>query len=180
MDHKGVKAQLQKTTTPVQQMEETESKEQAMCKRSWRVPTVSSNQNHKLQKSKTQYINSILEEGLNSGSNKSFYWYIKSQATENFGVSPLTDIMAKILADQFSSVFTRDDEDSAETHLFGPSYPPIPDLVITEKGVDDLLLGVNPKKASGPDQVPCHLLHELHAEPTPCFHRAIQKLLQLI
>ena len=77
--------------------------------------------------------------------------------------------MAKILADQFSSVFTRDDKDSAEIHLYGPSYPPIPDIVITEKGVDELLIGVDPKKAAGPDQVPCHLLHELHAELTPVF-----------
>ena len=134
--------------------------------------------NHLLQGAKNQYVNSIIKDDLESGSNKAFFKYVKAQGTENVGVSPLMkngglhsepEKLAKILADQFSSVFTRDDETSSETHLSVPSFPPIPDLVITEEGVDKLLEGVNPKKAAGPDQLPCRLLHELHTELAPIF-----------
>ena len=134
--------------------------------------------NHQLQKSRTQYINNILEESLTSGSTKSFYRYVKSQATEHVGVAPLKDKgqvhsepekMAKILAAQFSSVFTKDAADLETAQLHGPSYEPPPELVISVDGVEKLLKGIDPKKAAGPDQVPCRLLHELHAELAPVF-----------
>ena len=53
--------------------------------------------------------------------------------------------------------------------MHGPSYPPMADIVIDEAGVSKLLKGVDPSKASGPDQIPCRLLRELHAELAPAF-----------
>ena len=51
----------------------------------------------------------------------------------------------------------------------GPSYPPMDDISIDEPGVLKLLKGVDPSKASGPDQIPCKLLRELHVELAPVF-----------
>ena len=134
--------------------------------------------NNLLKKSRNQYINNILSEGLENKSQKSFWRYIKTQRTESSGVAPLKEKgqihsdpgkKANILANQFRSVFTVDGPEAADTHLAGPSYPPMPDVTITETGVNKLLKGIDPGKASGPDQIPCRLLHELHMELTPAF-----------
>ena len=120
----------------------------------------------------------ILTEGLENNSHKPFWRYIKSQRTESTGVAPLKEAgqvhsdpkkKACILANQFKSVFTQDDADSDATYLEGPSYPPMAPIVIDEAGVLKLLKGVNPRKASGPDQIPCMLLRELHVELAPAF-----------
>ena len=58
---------------------------------------------------------------------------------------------------------------------FGPSYPPIRDLSISVEGVKKLLKGVNPRKAAGPDQVPCRLLQALHEELAQVFTLLFQK-----
>ena len=64
-------------------------------------------------------MNSIFKDDLESGSNKAFFKYIKVQGTENVGISPLMlngglhtepEKLAKILVDQLSFVFTRDDK----------------------------------------------------------------------
>ena len=43
------------------------------------------------------------------------------------------------------------------------------DIVISEAGVSKLLKGIDASKASGPDQIPCKILRELHEELTPAF-----------
>ena len=63
-------------------------------------------------------------------------------------------------------MFTVDGPEAADTHLAGLSYPPMPDVTITETGVYKPLKGIDPGKASGPDQIPCKLLHVLHMELT--------------
>ena len=40
----------------------------------------------------------------------------------------------------------------------------MPEITITDKGVEGLLKGLNPNKASGPDEISPRLLKELHAE----------------
>ena len=126
-----------------------------------------------LNKARNQYINNILSGGLENKSHKPFGRFIKSQRTESTGVAPLKEAglihsdpkkKASILAQQFRSVFTQDDEKSAATSLNGPSYPPMADITIGEAGVAKFLKGVDPSKASGPDQKPCKLLRELHIE----------------
>ena len=43
----------------------------------------------------------------------------------------------------------------------------MPEITITDKGVEGLLKGLNPNKASGPDEISPRLLKELHAEIAP-------------
>ena len=73
---------------------------------------------------------------------------------------------AKILNDQFSSVFTREDITDIPK-LPGPKFPDMPDLNISREGVEKLLTGINPSKASGPDLIPCRLLKEMAKELSP-------------
>ena len=132
-----------------------------------------------LRKARNKYVAGILAEGLERKSQKPFWRYIKSQRTESTGVAPLKDKgiiysdpskKSKILANQFSSVFTNDDTDTnSNITLQGPSIPSMPDITFSVAGVESLLKGVDPKKASGPDAVPCTLLHNLHHELAPCY-----------
>ena len=43
----------------------------------------------------------------------------------------------------------------------------MPEINITDKGVEGLFKGLNPNKASGPDEISPRLLKELHAEIAP-------------
>ncbi len=49
----------------------------------------------------------------------------------------------------------------------GPGYPPINDLIINDAGIKNLLLGINPNKASGSDNIPCRILRETADELAP-------------
>ena len=111
----------------------------------------------------------MLNDGLESRNHKPFWRSVKSQRQDNCGVSPLkrngelhsdSKDKAQILNDQFSSVFTKDDQ-HAGTVLEGPSLPPLAGLNISEKGVAKLLKEIDPSKAGGPDEVPCRILKEL-------------------
>ena len=73
---------------------------------------------------------------------------------------------AEILSNQFKSVFTQEDT-TVIPHLHGPDYPTISILEVTSIGVTKLLNGINPKKAQGPDEIPCRILRELDNELTP-------------
>ena len=129
-----------------------------------------------LRKAHWNYVNAILQEGLDAGDSKKFWRYVKAQQQDGSGVAPLrtgtslhTDATskAKALSDQFSSVFTKDSPETADTKLEGPSYPTLPDLQIERKGVELLLSGLNPSKASGPDEIPARMLKTLSAEIAP-------------
>ena len=126
-----------------------------------------------------QYVNDMLRSSLEDGDSKPFYRYIKSKREDNVGVSPLKEDgklhvtavkKCEILARQFRSVFTNDNDDpQSDVLLHGPSYPPIEELIITDTGVAKLLADINPSKASGPDEIPCRLLKELAQELAPVF-----------
>ena len=73
------------------------------------------------------YVNGILQNGLESGNNKPFWKYVKSQKQETFGISALksngnviTDSLSKaeIVNAQFKSVFTPPS---------GNTFPQLPD-----------------------------------------------------
>ena len=52
----------------------------------------------------------------------------------------------------------------------GPSpHPTVQHIQVTENGVAKLLAGLNPHKASGPDQIPGRLLKELARELAPIY-----------
>ena len=71
-----------------------------------------------------------------------------------------------VLNAQFQSVFTVDDN-SVPVSMSEPSFPAIHDLVIDPIGVAKLLGNINPKKACGPDGIPCIVLKELALELAP-------------
>ena len=104
----------------------------------------------------------------------STYTFIKNKKCENFGVSPLrdegaihiTDIKkANILNQQFSSVFSR--EDNTTPPLQGHPNISMPDILINENGVRKLLKDINPFKAAGPDGVQSRFLKEAADEIVP-------------
>ena len=80
-----------------------------------------------------------------------------------------SDTKANILNEQFSSVFNKD-EDISTIPDMGPSpHDPVGHITITESGVQKIFAGLNPHKATGPDQLPARLLKEAATELTPVF-----------
>ena len=124
------------------------------------------------------YVNSILQNGLESGNNKPFWKYVKSQKQETFVISALksngsviTDSLSKaeILNSQFKSAFTPQSGNTFP-QLPGTQFPKIKLLHISENGVFMLLDRINVSKSSGPDKLPGRLLQSLAKEITPVVH----------
>ena len=110
----------------------------------------------------------ILQNDLESGNNKPFWKYGKSQKQETFGISALksngngnviTDSLsnAEILNSQLKSVFTPQSENTFP-HLPGTQFPKIKPLHISENGVFMLLDRIDVSKSSGPDKLHGRLL----------------------
>ena len=123
--------------------------------------------------------NGILQNGLESGNNKPFWKYVKSQKQETFGISALksngnviTDSLSKaeILNSQFKSVFTPQSGNTFP-QLPGTKFPKIKPLPISENGDFMLLDRIDVSKSSGPDNLPERLLQSsLAKEITPVVH----------
>ena len=125
---------------------------------------------------------------------KKLYTFIKHKRSDSSGVAPLksngstyTDPVqqATVLNQQFESVFTRPKTLSlkilAELELWFQGRNPknvkgMPEITITSKGVEGLLKGLNPNKASGPDEISPRLLKELHHEIAPILPKFIEAL----
>ena len=131
-----------------------------------------------LRSAKWDYVNGILQSGMEKGDTKQFWKYVKSQKQESFGISALksngnvhTDSKTKgeILNTQFQSVFTQPTGEEIP-QLPGTPFPPIDDLHISEHGVFLLLDKIDVSKASGPDQIPGRLLQTLAREISPIMH----------
>ena len=123
------------------------------------------------------YVNDILQNSLESGNNKPFWKYVKSQKQETFGISSLksngnviTDSLSKaeILNSLFKSVFTPQSGNTFP-QLPGTRFPKIKPLHIYENGVFMLLDRIDVSKSSGPDKLPGRLL-SLAKEITPVVH----------
>ena len=124
-----------------------------------------------LKRAETNFLQTILTTGFESGDTKPFWKYVRSQKQEHFGITALrsngslyTDSSSKseILKKQFKSVFTPLSLVEAPK-LPGQPFPPINDLHITEHGVYKLIDGINTSKPS----VPGKLLHSLANELAP-------------
>ena len=74
-------------------------------------------------------------------------------------------------------MFTSEDT-SDIPKLSGQNFPDIAELCISPEGVEKLLRGINPSKASGPDLVPCRFLKELAAELAPILTQFFQQSLR--
>lgn len=120
-------------------------------------------------------IQNIMLDSLNENNAKPFWKYIRSQKLDNIIVAPLKDNgiihsnskdKAQILNKQFQSLFT-DEEKSNIPTMSGNPTPSIGNLHITSAGVEKLLQRLQPNKAAGPDNIPCHVLKELSADLAP-------------
>jgi hypothetical protein len=140
-----------------------------------------------MKKSRWNYINKILIDGMKNDNNKPFWRFVKSQQKEDIGVAPLkTDHpdlakdskeKAEILNRQFQSVFTQDDGKGIPA-MDGPDYPQINDLKIINKGVVKLLQNLKVNKAPGPDDLPAYILKELADEVAPILTAIFTQSLQ--
>ena len=122
------------------------------------------------------YVYGILQNGLESGNNKPFWKYVKSQKQESSGISALksngnviTDSLSKaeIFNSQFKSVFTPQSGKKTFPQLPGTQFHKIKPLHICENGVFMLLDRIDVSKSSGPDKLPGRLLQSLAKKITP-------------
>ena len=127
------------------------------------------------------YIESVIfTSDSQQCSNKKFYSFVKHNKTEQCGVAPLkhqgltyTDPVdkANILNRQFESVFSKPQPLSLKQlakQAIAVMYAPKMQMIdISIEGVDKLLQGLSPNKASGPDEISPKILKELHHEIAP-------------
>ena len=108
-----------------------------------------------LRNAEWQHINKVIDEGLQNNNTKPFWNDAKSKREDNIGIAPLKDKghlvsdckgKAEILANQFQSVFTKDDsQDTPE--VSSRVEEDIPHLKIGEDGVTKLLRGIKINKS---------------------------------
>ena len=141
---------------------------------------------NEIRKSYWEYLESVIfTNDADKCKNKKNYTFIKHKRTDSSGVAPLksngstfTDPtqQATVLNHQFASVFSRPKALSlkflAELELWFQGIKPknvigMPEITITVNGVEGLRKGLNPNKASGPDEISPRLLKELHVELAP-------------
>ena len=102
---------------------------------------------------------------------KKFFSFIKNKRKENIGVSPLRESTplkftkqdrARILNDQFSSVFS--DNDKTSPNVQGPQGQTMHEINITKEEITSLLKNLSPSKASRSDMISGRFLKETTAE----------------
>jgi len=138
------------------------------------------------------YVNDLIL-GLNDpdsntsepNSNKKFFSFLKHQRSESSGVAPLKDQgllisnstgKANLLNKQFVSVFSA--ATSNHQPNLGPSpLPSMPPIAVSVPGVLKLLLGIQPHKAAGPDEIHARLLKELAPQLAPVLADFFQRSL---
>ena len=108
------------------------------------------------------YLNGILQNGLESGNNKPFWKYVKSQKQETFGISALKS-NGNVITDSFSkaeffnsqskSVFTPHPRNTFP-QFPGNQCPKIKPQHISENYDFMLLDRIDVSKSSGPDNLP--------------------------
>ena len=100
---------------------------------------------------------------------------IKAIKRDSSGVSPLkenckllteTSEKANALNRQFQSVFTSATSKLPPNSLENKFHPTIPDIHINQKGVEKLLMNLNPNKATGPSLSP-RIIKELSLQIAP-------------
>ena len=108
--------------------------------------------------------------------NKKFWSFITSQRQDQSGIPPLfvdettkTDDdldKAKVLNNQFASVFTRENTSMSST-LSGTPFPDMENIEFTSQGVAKLLSNLKPNKASSPDKIAARFLKEMASVLAP-------------
>jgi hypothetical protein len=125
------------------------------------------------------YVNNLVTSDKNP---KKLYSFISSKRCESSGVSVIKDngvghsdpkVKAKILNNQFSSVFTREDLTNTPTMDSYP-YPSMDPFTVTVNGVTKLLSELDPHKAQGPDGIPPKFLKEFATDIAPALTLVFQ------
>ena len=119
-----------------------------------------------LRRAEWNFINGKIQEGLKNNNSKPFWNFVKSRKQDNIGVSNLMQCgklvsdspgNAKLLLEQFKSVFTQD-TDTTLPPVNSPPAERIKQIKITTPGVAKLLKNLKPGKAPGPDNIPNQVL----------------------
>jgi len=107
---------------------------------------------------------------------KRLWSYIKSKKQDHTGIGSLiyqdttiTDPVEKanVLAECFSSVFTCDNASSSLPRMNGSPLPDVSPITIHHESVAQLLLNIQPNKASAPDNMPACFLKEVTNQIAP-------------
>ncbi|MCG8034813.1 MAG: hypothetical protein JAZ03_21935, partial [Candidatus Thiodiazotropha taylori] len=120
--------------------------------------------------------NTYVEDLVSTDRNpKKLYTFINGKRCESSGVPLLKKdglgysdpkSKARILNEQFSSVFTQEDTSRTPSMDTDP-YPTMGSFNVEPQGVKKLLLNLDPHKAQGPDNIPTRLLKDFATEITP-------------
>ncbi|KAI8513198.1 hypothetical protein Bbelb_098370 [Branchiostoma belcheri] len=134
-----------------------------------------------MRQAHSKYVADILGEAI-VDKPKTFWSYIKGLRKDLVGVAPLkvgntiisdSGKKAEVLSSQFKSVFT--EEDTTDMPSLGqPCTPPMEHIVVSTDGVEKMLQGLNPSKASGPDQIPPWFLKLTASEIAPVLTNIFQ------
>ncbi|KAI8494439.1 hypothetical protein Bbelb_276650 [Branchiostoma belcheri] len=134
-----------------------------------------------IRQAHSKYVADILGEAI-VDKPKTFWSYIKGLRKDLVGVAPLkvgntiisdSGKKAEVLSSQFKSVFT--EEDTTDMPSLGqPCTPPMEHIVVSTDGVEKMLQGLNPAKASGPDQIPPWFLKLTASEIAPVLTNIFQ------
>ncbi len=107
---------------------------------------------------------------------KRFWTFIKHQAKDYEGITGLKDQgqlhtdpkqKTNILKHQFESVFDKESPINPDLLPVQSAHPVMPDIDITEPGMQKLLEKLNIHKASGPDEIGPRILKELATTIAP-------------
>ena len=134
-----------------------------------------------IQATKRAFINGHLEQELTKGNSKPLYKYISSKRRSKGAVGSLKIngvtidepiAMADVFNTAFSSVFT---VDNGVVPSLAKSSPAVQSSIfISEPGISKLLLGLDVRKAAGPDGISCAFLKTFEKYLTPTITRIFQ------
>ena len=120
---------------------------------------------------------------------RGFYKFINSKKTDNSSIPPLKNInsnnlltssieKATCLNKYFASVFTTENLKNMPSIKKPSKYPDMPDILVTEPGVQTQLQNLNSKKSMGPDGISPRVLKELSSEISPVLTYIFNKSLK--
>lgn len=140
--------------------------------RSADVTTLSLSFRAELADAKKRYMNESLTQFIKTAPQK-FWRYLSKEKSNtvylNKETGTVTDSfqLACTFNDYFKSVFTDDDGILPEFSLGCPASP-IPDIVVTQEGICNLLLNLDEKKSTGLDGIP-NVFLKRYAEWCSCY-----------
>ena len=131
------------------------------------------------------YVNDIVS-APNNQARKGFWSYIKKLKRDSVGISVLkqngqqavsAEDKATMLNEQFSSVFTAEDDSDMPKINDERSYPSMKSIDVSANGIKKQLLGLNTSKAGGPDNISARILLETATHSSRILQVIFQKSL---